>query len=339
MQLRSIVIFLIFALLPQTGMGQAWTQKAGSVYAKVFYGQSAATEQFTFDGTLRAYADNVDYRPYVEQAAYLYTDIGLTNTVTFFGTIPYKRIRVRDTSFEYQTRAIGSAEVGLSVSLARIAGATGGRNAASISIVSSIPLGYTRNYAPSAGSGQVNVGALLSYGRSFYPAPFYAQFSVGFEHPTSFYDLSVARDCQVGQDLDCVFDSRPEFDDLFLYSAELGLNLGRRILVQGVVGGVWSIEAPDIAFSVYNPFPTRQRYVKAGGGVRIQLPGSVGLSGQIRFTPVGANTIKSTDYFVGLDISFSTRKCCKEKNAEQMKQKEKPESADVPFSKPHQRRY
>jgi hypothetical protein len=336
---RSIYIAILF-FFAQSAVGQAWTRESGSVYTKLFYGQTPASEQFAFDGTLRPYAENVENNAYVDQSIYLYAEVGITDAVTFFTTIPYKRITVRDASFKYQTQGAGSANVGLSISINHLTGWQSARSAASVSFLSSIPLGYTRNFAPSAGSGQVDFGALLSFGRSLYPAPFYFQASGGYEHKTSIYSLSSARDCQVGQDLNCVTDLQPDFDDQFLFSGEIGANLGRRILLQALVGGVWSIEAPTTGFSVYNPFPSRQRYLKTGAGIRLELPGQVGVGGQIRYTPIGANTIKSVDYFVGIDITFRIKKCCKqEEDASKQKKKVEAQSTAVPFSKPHQRRY
>ncbi len=326
-------------VLSNSARAQAWTQEAGSVYTKLFYGESAATDQYAFDGTLKPFSENVSGDAYKDQALYLYAEVGLTNSFSFFITVPYKRITVLDSSFRYRTTAVGSTSGGFTLSLKRLLGWQESRNALSISALGSVPTGYTRNYAPSAGTGQLDAGLLLSYGRSFYPSPAYFQISGGYEYRSELYGFSVGRDCQVGQDLDCVLDARPAFDDQFLYSAELGVDVAGRVLIHALVGGIWSVQPPETGFTVYNPYPSRQRYVKTGAGMRLRL-GSVGLSGQMRFTPYGNNTVKSVDYFVGIDISFSVKKCCKEADKKtSTKEKTKPKSAGEPFSKPHQRRY
>ena len=338
--LRHVIYISLMAFLcPAISFGQAWTRPAGTVYAKAFYGETSASEQYAFDGNLQPFADNVSGNAYVDQSVYLYSEIGLTNSVTLFATVPYKRVTVLDSSFRYRTSALGSVTGGLVFNLSPLAGWRDSGNALSLTALSRLPTGYTRNYAPAAGTGQVDMGILLSYGRSFYPAPAYLQISGGYEYRSKLYGLSSARDCQAGQDLDCVLDVQPEFDDQLLYSAELGVHIANRVLLQALAGGIWSVSQPEAGFSVYRPYPASQRYLKAGAGMRIRLAGNFGVSGQVRFTPLGNNTIKSVDYFAGLDITFRYRKCCKTADIKKEKPEEKKESAGEPFSKPRQRRY
>lgn len=338
--LRLCIYISLFASFGiADSFGQAWTRPVGSVYAKVFYGESRASEQYAFDGTIQPFADNVDGDSYVDQSIYIYSEFGLSYSITLFVSAPYKRVTILDSSFRYQTSAVGSVTSGLRYNLSRLTGWSDSGNALSITALGRVPTGYTRNYAPSAGTGQVDFGLMMSYGRSFYPAPVYFQMSGGYEYRSSMYGLSSARECQTGQDLDCVLDVQPEFDDQLLYAAELGVHIADRVLLQALAGGIWSIKEPETGFSVYRPYPASQRYLKAGAGMRIRLAGSVGISGQIRFTPIGNNTINSVDYFAGIDFTFRYKKCCKKADIKKEQPEKEKESAEEPFSKPHQRQY
>jgi hypothetical protein len=61
------------------------------------------------------------------------------------------------------------------------------------------------------------------------------------------------------------------------------------------------VKKPTEGFSVSNPIPTRQRYIKLGGSLAVFVAEGISINGQIFFTPYGLNTVKSTDIFLGVD--------------------------------------
>jgi hypothetical protein len=297
------------ALLALAGGGerawaQAWPQAPGSVYAKLAYGTATASEQYSFDGRVRPYADGVDEDAFFDRSLYAYAEAGLTPDVTLVVAAPLRRVFVRDAAFRYRTYGFGSINLGARVGLKPLLGVLGDADALAVNAALTLPTGYTRNRTPSVGTGQVDAELALAYGRSLHPIPAYAQVSAGYRYRSSFYSFSRAVECQEGVDLDCLRDLKPDYSDELTATAEAGYTFGGRLLVQAMARGVYSVEKPETAFSVANPLPTRQRALKVGGGAALALPGGVGLSAQVFYTPVGRNTVRSLDLFLGLDGRF-----------------------------------
>ncbi len=291
--------------LSETGHAQAWTKEEGKLYGKISYGTSTAAEQYTFDGRQKEYADNVEENAFFDRSLYLYGELGLTPKLTLFGGLPYKRVIVRDAAFRYRTFALGNVQIGARYSLNDLFGTAGTSESFAANLALSIPLGYTRNLTPSVGSGQVDAEINGSWGHSFYPFPGYAQAAVGYRYRSSFYGLSTAVDCQEGIDKNCFADSKPVYTDDLIAGVEGGVTIANRVLIQGLARVNWSLKEPDVGFTVSNPIPTRQRFLKLGMGVGVAVWKGIGVSGQMFFTPTGLNTVKSTDLFVGIDYTFN----------------------------------
>ena len=303
----TLVIFLLCALglvSQNESAAQAWTQEPGTAYVKLSYGASTASDQFSFDGSKKPYADNVSENAFFDRSIFLYSAIGVVEGTTVVVSLPYKRLIIRDAAFRYRTFGIGSAVLGIRHDIGRYLGFLGSANALSLNLNAGFPLGYTRNYTPSTGAGQIDIESSAAFGRSFYPAPVYAQASVGYRHRTSWYGLSSAVECQEGVDIFCVADRKPNFNDELTYSAEVGASFANRFLAQLLVNGVWSTRAPVTGFTVTNPLPTRQRYVKVGGGLSARTIDKLSVSSQVFLTPSGRNAVQSIDIFLGLDYNF-----------------------------------
>ena len=173
-----------------------------------------------------------------------------------------------------------------------------------------IPAGYTRNFAPSTGAGQVDVQASLFFGQSFYPLPAYAQVGAGYRHRSSLYLFSHSAPCNSGSDIHCITDPHASYGDELVFHAEMGVSpFNGFILLQAIGTGTWSMEAPRVGFSAINPLPTQQRFVKAGAGVALYpfkaLEGAflddLVISAQYFLTPFGRNTTNSRDLFLGVE--------------------------------------
>lgn len=290
---------LLALLLPGRASAQAWTQGRGQAYVKLSHSRTTAAEQYGFDGLRKAFADDVAGDAFFDRSVYLYGEYGLTGGLTLVGLVPYKHLTTRDAAYDYTTGGLGSVGLGLRLSLRPLLGWSQGRHAAAATVLLTLPTGYTRNYAPAIGTGQADAQGLLAYGVSFYPL--YAQAGAGFRHRSGLYGLSRAVACQEGRDLHCTADRRPDYGDEWLMAAEVGATLGGRVLVQGLVQGVRSVQAPEVGFTPTSPLPTRQRYLKLGGGLTAYPHARLGLSVQVFTTPRGRNTVRSTDVFVGLE--------------------------------------
>ncbi|WP_457653123.1 hypothetical protein [Rhodocaloribacter sp.] len=311
----TMALGLMLGLAVDAG-AQAWTMPSGEAYVKVFYGKVTAAEQFTFDGRRTDFIDGMPGDTFRDRSLYVYGEVGLSDRVTFVFSLPYKRIFIRDHAFRFRTYAFGTAELGARVSLLPFFGVEPSRNALAVNLGFGLPTGYTRNYAPSVDAGQVNVQAMLSYGRSFYPFPAYAQVGIGYRLRSTLYVFSGATPCRAGRDVNCIVDPRPDYGDELVYRFEAGLTpFGGGLLLQALAGGNWSWKEPVVGFSALNPIPTRQRFVKVGGGATVypfRLAGlasssSMGVSVQVFFTPYGRNALRTRDLFVGLEYRLRFR--------------------------------
>ena len=286
----------------------------GEAYVKLFYSKTDAARQYTFYGRTTDFIDGLEGNTFRDRSLYLYAEVGLSDNLSMTLSLPYKRLFIRDQSFRFRTFAVGTVSLGVRIALLPLFGRTASRNAAALNFTVGVPAGYTRNYAPSAGSGQVDVEALISVGHSFWPFPAYAQAGAGYRYRSSMYAFSDAVKCQPGRDVSCITDARPSFGDEWVYRIEAGLTpFGGGLLVQALAGGAWSLHLPTTGFSAVNPIPTRQRFLKVGGGLAIypfRIAGMkhlarFGLNVQYFVTPTGRNTLASRDLFVGVEFRSS----------------------------------
>lgn len=297
-------IILLFGITFYSSFAQAWVKSCGDVYVKFFYDAVTAKEQFAFDGAVKPMADNVSENAFFDRSLYLYAEGGLSNEITLSASLPYKRVITRDASFKYTTYAFGSAQIGTRYKLNELVGITGWADALATNFALTLPLGYTRNFTPSAGAGQVDAEISLNYGRSFHPIPAYAQAGLGFKYRSAIYALSKAVDCVEGVDKNCTPDKKADYGDEITFAISGGYNLTKWLLLTLQTSGVFSVSKPTEGFSVANPIPTKQRYLKIGAGVRTTPIENFGVSFDTAIIPSGSNIFKGIEMTLGLDYSF-----------------------------------
>ena len=299
-----LILFTLFTLFATELTAQAWTKDSGQVYVKLAYGSSTASEQYSFDGTAKQYADNVNENAFFDRSIYLYTELGLLPGTTMVVGLPYKRVIVRDAAFRYRTFSFGDLQLGVRQSLNEYAGLTHTPYSLAANLSASIPTGYTRNFAPSAGSGQINLEAGLGVGRSLYPFPGYLQADLGYRYRSSLFFGSTTTPCQEGIDRNCFEASEPSYGDELLARFEAGVTIDELVFLQGLFHTTWSIATPETGFTVSNPIPTRQRFTKIGLGSALLLPANFSVNAQLFTTIAGRNSVKSLDLFLGIDYTF-----------------------------------
>ncbi len=309
---RVFGIMLLFILIAcQPANGQAWTLPKGSAYVKLSYGHITAAEQFTFDGRSTDYINGLPGDTFRDRSLYLYSEIGLSDHFSLILSAPYKRTFVRDHAFRFRIFGMGNLMIGGRYSLLPLLGMQSGRQALSVNAYAYIPTGYTRNFTPSAGAGEIAFQASLFYGLSLYPVPAYAQFGAGYRHRSSIYTFSQSAPCISGADIHCITDPNTTYGDELLFHGELGLSpLKGLLLIQAIATAAWSVQEPAVGFSAINPLPTHQRLFKMGAGLTVYpfrlfrgtALHSLGLSVQYFSTPLGRNTINSRDLFVGFEL-------------------------------------
>ncbi len=295
----------------QQANAQAWTMPRGSAYVKLFYGNITAGEQFTFDGRETDYVNGLPGDTYRDRSLYLYSEFGLSDHFSMILSVPYKRTFVRDHAFRFRIFGLGSVSIGGRLSLLPMLGISSSRQALALNLMAYVPTGYTRNFTPSTGAGQLDFQSSLFWGMSFHPFPGYAQLGAGYRHRSSIYLLSQSAPCISGNDIHCITDPQTSYGDELVFHAETGIApFGGFILFQAIGSGIWSMKKPDVGFSAINPFPTHQRLIKAGAGITLyplkalvsSSLDSIGFSAQYFITPYGRNTINSRDLFLGVEF-------------------------------------
>lgn len=310
------IALLLFFLLPALAHGQAWTLAPGEVYLKLTQGFASASERYDADGEVVAYDPNTEGTPYRDRSFYLYGEVGLAHRLSLFGTLPYKRLTVRDGGFdeevEREASDLGSAVLGLRLGLDEVVG-LGEQSALAANFAFVIPLGYRRNFAPAVGPGQLDLQGVVAYGHSFWPRPAYAQVGVGYRYRTGVFGLSRIVDCPAFQPDDtpelCVADGGAEVDysDELLATAEVGYTFFDRLLIQGLLDVVWSVDAPVLAEAGLDVQPEafpQQRFIRTGLGGTFYVSGSTGLSVQAFTAPYARNALRAVELFLGIETRF-----------------------------------
>jgi hypothetical protein len=291
---------------------QAWTRPKGEALFLTSFGWITASEQFTFDGRTTDFIDGLQKNTFSDASFYLHTETGITDDITLVMDLPYKRLFIEDLAFNYSTQAFGDFRLAGRFSLLPIFDLKGTSWAMAIETGLKIPLGYTRNLQPSVGAGQLDWDMKAAVGYSI-PAIFsYVQTHAGLRLRTRFFGFSSAKDCNVGQDIDCFEDVQPTFGDELLYYFEYGLNPlpSGAVIAFLKLDGLYSILRPDVGFTATNPIPTRQRFMKLGGGIatypfrffNLNDLRDLGLTVQYFRTVTGLNTIKSQELFISIDF-------------------------------------
>ncbi len=314
---NRIIVLLALVFAPVLAHAQAWTQEPGQVYLKVTQGFANASERYDANGDVVPYDPNTEGTPFRDRSRYLYGEVGLAPSLTLFGTLPYKRLFVRDGSFdtpvERRASDLGSAMLGLRVGLTEAVGWNESPNALAMNVALTVPLGYRRNVAPTVGPGQVDAQFVLAYGRSFWPLPAYGQAAIGYRHRSSVFDLSRIVECPASQPDDaeevCLNDGGAEVDysDELLLSLEAGYTLFGRLLVQGLFDVAWSVKAPETIETAADVQPEafpQQRFVRTGLGATVNLFGETGLSVQAFTAPYARNALRAVEVFVGIETRW-----------------------------------
>jgi hypothetical protein len=317
---HRIVLLLALCGLPALAHAQAWTQEPGAVYLKITQGFANASERYDASGEAVPYDANLDTEtdgtPFRDRSRYLYGEVGLAQSLTLFGTLPYKRLFITDGGFdtpvEREATDLGSAVFGLRVGLEDAFGLDD-RSAVGANVALIVPLGYRRNFAPAVGPGQVDAQFLLAYGRSLWPVPAYAQAGVGYRYRTSVFDLSRVVECPARQPDDaetlCLSEGGNEvaYSDELLAKLEVGYTLFGRLLLQGMLDVVWSVDEPEPVVSAAGVQPEafpQQRYVRTGFGATLTVFSGTGLSVQAFTAPYARNALRAVEIFAGIETKF-----------------------------------
>ncbi len=290
----------------------AWTRRQGELWTLLTFGRAQAGEQFDADGVTRPFIDGLEGDDvYRDESFYANLEYGIIDGVTAHFELPFKRVFVDQPSFLTNTQAFGNIYVGLRISLLEV-GKIESPVAWSIEFGAFLPTGYTRNFSPSVGPGNVDFDLKTAVGYSFNITryvPTYLQAGVGFRARTTAFGLSQIQDCET-----CIpeVDGPPNYSDEILYLGEIGITpFNGAVLLFGKTFGNVSVLEPTVGFLPNNPIPTRQRLYQLGGGIfvypfrffSVPYAENVGLAFQYYSTIAGRNVPRTDSLFVGLEYT------------------------------------
>jgi len=289
----------------------AWTRSEDRVWTMFSFGRVAAGRQFLPDGREANFIQEIDGTTFEDESFYAQIEFGLTDWLTLNTSLPYKRIFIEQESFFTRTQAPGNLYLGLRVGILELL-ELDLPFVWSIEVGAWLPTGYTRNFTPSVGAGNVDVDVKTGIGAGLPLTSWlsaYAQLGGGIRARSTAFALSNATECNITSDVNCIVDSKPNYGDELLYLAELGFTpLRGSVLVFGKVFGNYSLLEPEVGFTAANPIPERQRFTKLGGGgfvfplrfFRVRYAENIGLGVQYYSTVDGQNVPKTDDLFLGI---------------------------------------
>ena len=82
-----VALWILGAVAPATGYGQAWTAARGSFYTKLARGDIRAANQYTFDGRTADFIDGVADNAFVDRSFH-FSEWGLLDNLTLVLTAP-----------------------------------------------------------------------------------------------------------------------------------------------------------------------------------------------------------------------------------------------------------
>lgn len=316
--LGGVLVACVLLVAPlRVAHAQAWTQPQGNVYTKASFGLSMAAEQYLFDGSTKSFFENVDkgLGAFQDASFYLYTEAGLLDFLTFSFSLPYKRIFMEDDTFRYYTGGVGDITAGLRLSLQHFAKIPK-ISALAFNLNVSLPTGYTTNYFPPIGAGQIQVQGMLNYGQGFYPVPMYLQVGVGYQTRLPFRVASRFVEC-AGGEVGCIPDTgeAPKQANELVVTLELGATPTKWLLIQALTKGVFSFAEPEAGVQPLGAAPLpAQRFLQVGAAITlypfVALPSlaRLGVSAQFMGTLWGQATNRALTFMFGIEYQFNFKK-------------------------------
>ena len=283
--LRFIFIFLIGA---ESAFAGAWTQRKDHYYFRLSGFAFNARAVYDKDGKLNDFATNGRF---ADRSAYAYLEYGVSDLVTFVGSVPYKNSRFRSEAaingkwLDRRSKGWGDVYLGLRYLLSN-------QNA-----VTSLQAGFKLNtgyptdttalqLAPSLGDGQTDFELRALIGQSILRG-------------AAYYNLDVGYRARCGTPVDEI-----------PFALEAGFGLGKLGLLIGQIYGVRALSGSEAAiiksqsqFSL-NPI---EDYVKAHAQLIVHLQKGMDVAFIYENIFTGRNTAKGRSIGVALALYSLTK--------------------------------
>jgi len=294
-KITKTIIFLCFCLISSQLFAGAWTQKKNGYYLRIYSTYLFATQEFSYQGeSQELYEEQLAYKDsyFKDIGLIIYSEYGLTNSLTFVGELPFKSLTTKRTVASFYggdeiATTSGFADLGLFAKLAILENPL----ALSIQAGARIPLGYSRepqNNGPRLGSADMSYEGHIFLGSSFYPLPMYFSGSVGYRYRTG------------------------DLNDEVIFTGEIGYTLGP-IFIKTYVEVLRNVVTPPDIYGqpIVTPLPGGggvlpniiigdQHLTKVIPSITLNLGKSLGIQFEIIEPLTGRNSINGTTYSLGL---------------------------------------
>ena len=277
MKLRySIIIALVFTTL-QLSAQSPWTKKQGEGFFKLSEMIIVSDQFYSPEGSIQ------DIKTAGVYITGLYGEYGLTDRLNVVGFVPFF---VRNTIHEQEfaispnnepgdeSNSFGDVDLGFNYGIKQ-----DGPFVLSASLLFGIPSGETsggNTEILQSGDGEFNQLIRLHAGYSFYPAPFYATTSVGFNNRTN------------------------GFSDEFRFSLEFGAAIKQNLFAALKFGILESFNNGDATASQTGIFSNNTEYVTFGPEVNYFIGKGFGVSASVFGAFSGQNILASPAFTLGL---------------------------------------
>lgn len=275
MKIANIVVLLSLSPLPL--FAGAWTQPRGASYFQLSYWRFSSTSIFDMQQNKVALAGGGEFD---EESFFAYFENGLSESVTFVASVPYKNLRY--TTPARQTRSIGLGDVYLG--LRYLLGTQD--YVSSLQVGLKLSPGYETDLqklgsAPPLGDGQTDVEFRLLVGKSFLRSAAYVNVDIGYRGRSG-----------------TPVDEIP-------YALELGLNLGRRALfiLQGYgTHGLSSVQAARLNDAQIS-LNAEENFTKLQAKMNVRLSGPLALAITAEQVVAGKNTAAGQVLAIGFILN------------------------------------
>lgn len=276
-----IVLFLFYA---ETLVAGAWTQRKEHYYLRLSGFSFDSRAVFNQDGKLNDFANNGRF---TDLSAYAYLEYGLSDLVTFVGSVPYKRLRFRNesssTSLNKKTTGWGDVYLGLRYLLSNQKAVT------SLQAGFKFNPGYQTdttalNLAPPLGDGQNDFELRALIGQSIFKN-------------AAYYNLDVGYRARSGTPVDEI-----------PFAFEAGCGLGKFGLLIGQIYGVRALsgaEATTVRAQSQTSLNSVEDYVKAHAQLILHAGKGVDMAFIYEKLLAGRNTANGRS--IGIALAFKTR--------------------------------
>lgn len=256
---KSFLIAALCALLPQIAHAGAWTLEKGHFWGKITGLMQSTTERYDGSGNAAAVPQGATY-----QTRQVFLDVfyGVSDRVDIGVQVPYCNNKFADVASE----ALRGGLSGVTLHATGLGDVRGFAkiNLAREAIVATLKLGvkaptgkfldHVKEEAVSTGQGQWDIDIIAQLGRSFYPAPAYANIDLGYrlrqKNNTNNYDP-------------------PEE---FIYNAEFGITPVDKFLLALKLEGIHS-SGPRITYLAPTLFVTLVPNVSLEASLRMPFGG------------------------------------------------------------------